>query len=64
MIGIRYLLKYPDKAITFYNASHLVIHQLVLTLYKINMELAQSPHNNWHHRYLLTPNKVFIDLLI
>jgi hypothetical protein len=28
----RYLLKYPDKAVTFYNAGHPVVYRLVPTL--------------------------------
>jgi hypothetical protein len=37
----RYLLKYPDAAVTFYNAGHPVIHRLVPNLYEINTELRQ-----------------------
>jgi hypothetical protein len=39
----RYLLKYPDKAVKFYNSGHLVVLWLVLTLYESNTELSQSP---------------------
>jgi hypothetical protein len=39
----RYLLKYPDEAVTFYNASYPVVCRLVLTLYEINAEPPQSP---------------------
>jgi hypothetical protein len=35
----RYLLKYPDEAVTFYNAGHPVVRWLVPTLYEINAEL-------------------------
>jgi hypothetical protein len=38
----RYLLKYPDKAVTFYNAGHPVLCQLVPTLYQIITEPLQS----------------------
>jgi hypothetical protein len=39
----RYLLKYPDEAVTFYNAGHPVVRRLVPTLYEINTEPPQSP---------------------
>jgi hypothetical protein len=39
----RYILKYPNEAVTFYNASHPVVCRLVPTLFEINMELPQSP---------------------
>jgi hypothetical protein len=39
----RYLLKYPDEAVTFYNAGHPVVRRLVPTLYEINVEPTQSP---------------------
>jgi hypothetical protein len=39
----RYLLKYPDEAVIFYNAGHPVVRRLVPTLYEINLELPQSP---------------------
>jgi transposase InsO family protein len=39
----RYLLKYPDEAVTFYNAGHPVVHRLVPTLYEINATPPQSP---------------------
>jgi hypothetical protein len=39
----RYVLKYPDQAITFYNTGHRVIRHLVPTLYEINPDLSQSP---------------------
>jgi hypothetical protein len=39
----RYLQKYADEAITFCNAGHPVVCQLVPTLYAINTELPQSP---------------------
>jgi hypothetical protein len=38
----RYLLKYPDEDVTFYNASHPVVRQLVPTLYEIKAEPPQS----------------------
>jgi hypothetical protein len=37
----RYLLKYPDEAVTFYNASHPVVRRFVPTLYEINVEPPQ-----------------------
>jgi hypothetical protein len=40
----RYLLKYPDEAVTFYNAGHAGVRRLVPTLYEINAEPPQSPH--------------------
>jgi hypothetical protein len=39
----RYLLKYPEEAVTFYNAGYPVVRRLVLTLYEINTEPPQSP---------------------
>jgi hypothetical protein len=39
----RYLLKYPDEAVTFCNAAHPIVRRLVLTLYEINVEPPQSP---------------------
>jgi hypothetical protein len=38
-----YLNKYPDEAVTLYNAGHPVVRQLVPTFYEINMDLSQSP---------------------
>jgi hypothetical protein len=38
----RYLVKYSDKAVTFYNAGYPVVCRLVLTLYNINIESPQS----------------------
>jgi hypothetical protein len=38
-----YVCKYPDKAVTFYNAGHPVVHGLVPTLYEIHTELLQLP---------------------
>jgi hypothetical protein len=39
----RYLFKYPDEAVTFYNTGHPILRRLVLTLEEINMEPPQSP---------------------
>jgi hypothetical protein len=39
----RYLLKYPDEAVTFYNATHPVVRRLFPTFYEINTEPPQSP---------------------
>jgi hypothetical protein len=39
----RYLLKYPDEAVTFSNAGHPVVRRLVPTPYEINVEPPQSP---------------------
>jgi hypothetical protein len=39
----RYLLKYPDEPVTFYNAGHPVDRRLVPTLSEINVEPPQSP---------------------
>jgi hypothetical protein len=39
----QYLLKYPDEAVTFYNAGYPVVCRLVPTLYEINVEPPQSP---------------------
>jgi hypothetical protein len=58
----RYLLKYPDEAVRFYNVGHSGVRQLVPTLYEINAEPPQSPLR--HGRHLLTPNNVFMDLPI
>jgi hypothetical protein len=38
----RYLLKYPDEAVTFYNARHPVVRRLVPTAYEIKVEQTQS----------------------
>jgi hypothetical protein len=39
----RYLVKYPDKAITFYNPGHPIVRHLVPSPYQINVEPPQSP---------------------
>jgi hypothetical protein len=39
----RYLLKFPDERVTFYNPGYPVICRLVPTLYEINTESPQSP---------------------
>jgi hypothetical protein len=39
----RYLLKYPDEAVRFFNAGPPLVCPLGLTLYEINVELLQSP---------------------
>jgi hypothetical protein len=39
----RYLLKYPDEAVTFNNVGHPAVCRLVPTLYEINTEQPQSP---------------------
>jgi hypothetical protein len=39
----RYLVKYTNVAITFYNAGHTVVCRLVPTIYEINTEPPQSP---------------------
>jgi hypothetical protein len=58
----RYLLKYPDEAVTFYNAGHPGVRWLVLTLYEINAEPPQSPQPA--PQASVNSNKVFIDLPI
>jgi hypothetical protein len=39
----RYLLKYPDEAVTFYNAGHPIVRWFIPTPYEINAEMLQSP---------------------
>jgi hypothetical protein len=56
----RYLVQYPDEAVTFYNAGRPVVRRLVPTLYEINLDYLN--HYNRYRRHLLTPNKVFMDL--
>jgi hypothetical protein len=58
----RYLLKYPDETVTFYNAGHLVVRWLVPTLYDINTDLPQSPE--LAPQTSVNSHKVFIDLPI
>jgi hypothetical protein len=52
----RYLFKYPDKAVTFYDPGHPVVRQLV----RLSIRLTRNhlKHHNPHRRHLLTPNKV------
>jgi hypothetical protein len=41
-VSCRYLLKYRDEEVTFYNTDHPVVRQLVPTLYEFNTEPHQS----------------------